>query len=220
MNVALAAVRAFGSFLQSKGFSHENPAGRIRTIRLSDPLAPQGLTRQEEAALLRGAGRMERGAHTEAQARAVLLLMLQAGLRISEVSALNVSDITLSQKKGMVIIRRGKWGSQREVPLNLDVRDALKVWMEVRPKVPTGSLFGLTKDALDDIVRKAAYAGRVENVHPHRLRHTFALNLINAGVPITQVARLLGHKHIEQTMRYTVPSEDQLASAVERVAWR
>jgi site-specific recombinase XerC len=86
---------------------------------------------------------MVNGARTEAWRRqairdkAIVYLLLYAGLRVSELCALEMSDIDLAPRSGQVLVRSGKGGKARAVPLNLDARRAVSDWQNVRGDYPT-----------------------------------------------------------------------------------
>ncbi len=109
-------------------------------------LAPKWLSRQDQHRLLRALQRAEQGANTErrraltARDAALVSLMLNAGLRVSETVDLDARDVTLSQRRGAVIVRFGKGGKRREVPLNRDARLAVAGWLRLRGS-GTGPLF-------------------------------------------------------------------------------
>ncbi len=69
------------------------------------------------------------------------------------------------------------------------------------------------------MIRTLADRAKLEEVTPHSLRHSFAKNLVNEGVGLEQVAKLLGHANLETTRLYTTPSEADLQAATEKVSW-
>lgn len=152
------------------------------------------------------------------------MLMLHTGLRISEVSNLRIGDISISPRKGEIIVRSGKGEKFRTVPLNLNVRNTLKTYLSVRPSVDHDYLFvgqkgeRLRPAGIYYLVKKYGYGARIGDVSPHTLRHTFGKNLVDAGVPLDRVATLLGHSSLNTTRIYTVPSRADLQEAVERIA--
>ncbi|MDT7947166.1 MAG: tyrosine-type recombinase/integrase [Thermoflexus sp.] len=155
---------------------------------------------------------------------AILSLMARAGLRVGEVVALELDDVELGARSGWARVRRGKGNKARRVPLNSDVRQALRDYLAVRPDAPTQALFvsraGGPMTARDvqrlvaELARRAGIPGRVT---PHVLRHTFATRAMEKGVDVATVAALLGHGSIATTSRYLHPSEARMAEAVEGV---
>jgi site-specific recombinase XerC len=156
---------------------------------------------------------------------AIVALMLHAGLRLAEAAHLALGDVELNERKGKVVVRRGKARKYREVPLNLDARKALEAYLEVRPESEDTHLFlsqkggALSSRAIQDRIAVYACKAGLEDVTAHTLRHSFAHNLVDAGVSLDRVAVLLGHESLDTTARYTRPEERDLAEAVSRVEW-
>ena len=120
VNLALAAVDHFNRFL-----------GLGPAIVSREPLAqsaPRALSGDEQRALVRAA---EAGKPRD---RAIVVLLLYTGLRLTELVALDVADARISARKGLLVVRSGKGDRYREVPLNRPVREALEVWLKVRAK--------------------------------------------------------------------------------------
>jgi integrase/recombinase XerD len=151
------------------------------------------------------------------------MLLLHTGLRVSEASSLQLSDIDISERKGQLTVRNGKGGKHRVIPLNADVGKALGTYLELRPDAAHDYLLvGKQKGRLKPwgiqyLASKYAYQARLDGVTPHTLRHTFAKNLVDAGVSLDKVATLLGHKNLNTTRMYTKPSTADLAEAVEKL---
>ena len=217
VNKALAGLRVFFGWLASTGQVRENPAAGIKNAVVGGAPAPRWLDRRQQAALVHA---VQDGGNLRDMA--IFGLMLHAGLRIGEVCALERGDIEISERKGLVRVRRGKGNKYREVPLNKTVRKMLAAWLE---KNPDGPLFpnrygkSLGVFGVEKLFKEYAYRAKLENVTPHTLRHTFCKNLIDMGVPIDQVAMLAGHSGLDTTKRYTAPSMADLQAAVDKVAW-
>lgn len=154
---------------------------------------------------------------------AAILLMLQAGLRVEEVTLVDIGDITLNERSGSVLIRSGKGDKERSVPLNLVARNALRAWLDLRPASVSAALFTgkesdrLTTRSLQRIVGELGVQIGVPDLTPHWLRYTFAKRLEVNGSPIAQISQLLGHKNIDTTRKYLRSSNEELQSAVEGV---
>lgn len=159
--------------------------------------------------------------------RAMIALMVWAGLREGEVIDLEVADIVISERKGEVIIRNGKGGKRRTVPLNKDARSALDAWIQIGPK---GSKLFVGKQGLPMGVRgiqhrvhEIAMDARIGHVAPHQLRHTFCKRMLNVNgsilgsASLIVVADLAGHSSLDTTRRYVQPGQDELAAALERL---
>jgi site-specific recombinase XerD len=211
VNLALAAIDHFYQFLG---------LDRAQVQREDLPQrSPRGLSHEEQKAFLRA---VERSPSLRNQALARLLFY--TGLRLSECAALNMGDILISARKGMVIVRSGKGETYREVPLNAEVRKALKEWLKERSKrSPTHSdpaLFlslkgrRLSPRAIDLILRQFGADAKLE-LSAHVLRHTCLTNLVRRGNDLVLVAEVAGHKRLETTRRYSLPSLEDRESAME-----
>ena len=157
----------------------------------------------------------------------IVALMLKAGLRVSEVVALALDDLILNDRSGKAVVRDSKKNKYREAPLNTDVRQALRAWLDVRPekgdRVFVGhgkSSTGLTTRSVHRLVGKYARLAGLESagVSPHTLRHTCGHNLVEAGVALDRVAAILGHEKLDTTALYTMPSDKELQREVEKIA--
>jgi site-specific recombinase XerD len=149
------------------------------------------------------------------------------GLRVSELVGLDTSDVAVSARKGRVTVRSGKGDAYREVALNAEVRGALEEWLAEReeyPKAGSAALFlnrkgsRLTTRAVDMIVRRFGEDAAIEKpVSAHILRHTCMTNLVRAGNDLVMVAEIAGHKRLETTRRYSLPSQADREAAMEGI---
>ena len=149
----------------------------------------------------------------------ILGVLLNTGLRVSELVALEIEDITFSERKGELRVRAGKGTKERTIPLNESCRKAIKAWYLVRlinkpSKVFTTQRGYATTRAVQTVLESIGESAHVENLTPHVARHTFAKNLINTGVSLEKVAMLLGHSSLDTTMVYTTPGMSDLDKAV------
>lgn len=167
----------------------------------AEPLAPA-----EVEAMI---GQCSRRAPTGIRNRAMITLLYRSGLRVSEVLALRPSDVDLD--KHTLRLLDSKSGHAQTRGFHPSADDALARWLDTRKSlgIKGGRLF-CTLDAgpiSDDYVRGllrrlAVKAGITKRVHPHGLRHTFAVELEQAGTPVTVISKLLGHSSIAVTARY------------------
>jgi integrase/recombinase XerC/integrase/recombinase XerD len=134
----------------------------------------------------------------------MILTLLQTGMRASELAAIKARDIDSEQ--GTVTIRAGKGGKSRILAASPELLEAL------------GLLIG-EKLGYQDVyrcVRQVGQRARVEDVHPHRFRHTFAHSFLAAGGDIGDLRVLLGHSSFAMTARYSSYFEGQRAVASHR----
>jgi len=183
--------------------------------------SPQGLERLDQRSLTRALERENIPRNV-----ALITLMLNTGLRISEVAALDIDDLTLGDRSGSLKVRLGKGGKSRTVPLNSDTRKALRDYLNGRTNGPVflsqrGKGTGrLTASGIRQVIDQYAYLAKLPELHPHALRHTFARNLLKTGEGLEMVAEILGHKSLNTTRIYTQPSEQDKANAVEKLSLR
>ena len=161
---------------------------------------PQILSREEVSRLI-GAARTLRG-------RTLLMTTYAAGLRVSEVCALQVADIESAPDRMCLKVRQGKGGQDRYTLLSPRLLEALRrYWCDRRPRQwlfpnPAGTA------PIDPTTAQRTYAAARDaaGIAPeggiHTLRHAFATHLLEAGVDLPTIQRLLGHGHISTTMRY------------------
>jgi integrase/recombinase XerC len=147
---------------------------------------------------------------------ASVMLMLH-GLRVEECSLVDVDDITLNERSGYVLVRNGKGSKERTVPLNLIARNALRLFLDLRPASASNNLFAITTRTLQRNVAQLGTQIGVPDITPHWMRYTFSKRLEINGTPLEAIRDLLGHNSIETTRRYLRSSLDELTSAVEGV---
>jgi site-specific recombinase XerD len=135
-----------------------------------------------------------------------LTTLYAAGLRINEAMHLKIADI--DSQRMMLSVRHGKGSKQRSVPLSPRLLDALRIyWKQYRPaslmfpgKTPE---IPYVATSIQKATREAAKkAGIKKRVTPHTLRHSYATGLLEAGVDILTISRLLGHASFQTTMVY------------------
>ncbi len=144
--------------------------------------------------------------------RAVLLCMIDLGLRAAEIAAMTTDGVDLTA--AVLRLRSPKQREIIEVPMSARVRDALANYLRsARPKSATSSLFVKRRAPVGGplksigvhgiVVRSAARAGLADQVRgTHVIRHSVATRLVNAGAPLKQIADLLGHRSIDTTAIY------------------
>ena len=147
----------------------------------------------------------------------MFLLMLRCGLRVGEIQALTLDDLFLKPRAGQLprLWLRGKGGYERVAYLSAQAVVAVQMWVEDRPKTTTPTLFlnrfnePLTVTGIQWRLRVHCRKAGIW-LTCHQLRHTFARHLIEAGVPITTIQRLLGHNRIRSTETYLHISDKQV----------
>jgi len=178
--------------------------------------APRALDEDGQRRLLRAAEA------APVRARALVMLMLFTALRISETVALDVEDVRITARTGVLVVL-GKGELRREVPLNALVRQVLDEWLEHRETLARDGERALwvsraggrrsARSADRDVRLVAAAAGLA--LSAHTLRHTCLTGLVRRGNDLVMVAELAGHQKLETTRRYTLPSAADRQRAVE-----
>ena len=232
INRKLAALSALMQWAVNSGKISSDPTQKIKLIRKVES-APKWLDKREQFALSRAIERDLQLARirfpkrwvTRRRDASLVLFMLNTGLRLNEAVSLQVEDVQFSERKGSVLVRNGKGSKQRSIPLNNEARQALKDWFEVRPEskfvwtvVEGDAGSSLSGRTVQRLIMRYAQEANLEDLSPHVLRHSFAKNLVNAGVGLEKVAALLGHESLNTTQIYVTPSEKDLELAVDTLA--
>ena len=220
----LAAVRTFLSYLRREEIIASDPAALVSTPK-REVRMPAHLSEAEMAKLIASA---DDSTPLGRRDRAILELFYASGLRLSELTGLDVEDVNLSAKMVRVL---GKGGKQRIVPFNGATAGALRAYLKDRallvqegqnrrPSSPShagDALFvnyrggRLTVRSVDRLVRRyaASFSTRV-GISPHALRHSFATHLLSRGADLRVIQELLGHARLSTTQRYTHVNAAQL----------
>lgn len=164
------------------------------------------LTPEEVAAIIGGCSRR---APTGIRNRALLTLLYRSGLRVSEILALRPSDVDMVRHT--IRLLDTKSGHAQTRHFHATAEDVLSRWLDTRKAfgIKGGKLFctlagtPMSDDYVRGLLRRlAAKASIDKRVHPHGLRHTFAVELEQDGTPITAISELLGHSSVAVTARY------------------
>lgn len=146
--------------------------------------------------------------------RAMFVLMLRCGLRICEVAALTLADLYLDEPHPR-LVAHGKNAKERSVYLSPQAERALRAYLTERPCVASEYVFlsylgdGLSTTAIHKrLMRYRDQAGVY--LSAHRLRHSFANDLLCADVPVTSIQKLLGHRWLETTQTYVAANDRQV----------
>lgn len=217
VNRKLAALRRFFLWARATGRVQELPTAGVKGTPMP-PRAPKALLKREVDRLIRAA---EQGGNN--RNLAIVLTLRHTGLRVGELCALRLGDLTISERQGSLLVRGGKGDRDRTLPLNRDVRQALSAYLAVRPQTTGDYVFigqrgePLQPQAVQLIIRQYAQRAGLSHVTPHVLRHSFAKHVLDAGEDLATVSRLLGHERLETTAIYTQPLARDLEEAVRRL---
>jgi integrase/recombinase XerD len=213
----VSAIRTYYGFLVGEGRVSDDPSDRLETPRRGRVL-PDTLSVREVEALLAAPGIDEPLGWRD---RALLELGYGAGMRVSELCGLGLTDLLLSDQLVRVF---GKGGKERLVPLGRSVIGSVSVYLHtLRPEIDRGKSRGrvllnargepLSRVGAWGIVKRAAErAGIRKRVTPHTLRHSFATHLLEGGADLRAVQEMLGHADLSTTQIYTHVDREYLRS--------
>jgi len=222
----LAAVRAFFKFLSRERELAENPAATVSTPKVPHTL-PRIMTEEEMNDFLDRVGQAaQSGDPALVRDRAILELLYASGLRVSELTGLDLRNVNFGD--GIVLVR-GKGDKERIVPFGSKARAAITAYLPVREKVlqenktRVTALFlnarggRLTPRSVDRLLKKhIRQFGPNVKVSPHSLRHAFASHLLAEGADLRAIQEMLGHKSLATTQKYTQVSIKQLMDVYDK----
>jgi len=192
----LNSTRTFYRFLKVNEYVTDDPSLLVAHPRYQ-LAAPRILTPTEYRAL-------RDAARNDARMFAIIELLLQTGIRIGELAALKISDIT---KEGLHIEAMEKH-EERIVPLNKRAQEALNNYLKIRPKAESDHLF-ITKSGKPFLIRNIRTAveryfrlAEIKSAKVNDLRHTFVAHHLKHGVSLVLISKVLGHKRLSTTERY------------------
>jgi site-specific recombinase XerD len=209
-----SAIRRFLDDAVRRGDLDANPA-----VSLGRPKRPQTLPKAlPERAIATVLDALDDPADPVAlRDRAILEVLYGAGLRVSELAGLDVTDVP----SGSFLRVTGKGGKMREVPLGGQARRALDRYLAAgrpalaSPDVGPSLWLGVRGGALDTRGIRRVVAGRL-GTFPHALRHSFATHLLEHGADLRSVQELLGHRELATTQIYTAVSRRHLRATYDR----
>lgn len=151
---------------------------------------------------------------TDPRDRAMFTLMLRCGLRIGEVANLRLTDLFLDETSPRILVH-GKGSRERSVYLSRQAERALRAYLQVRPRVASDCVFlsyqlrGLSTTGIHMRLVHYRVLAAVQ-LTAHRLRHSFANDLLASGAPVTTIQKLLGHRWLETTQIYVQANDQQV----------
>jgi len=218
LNRKLSVVRMFYKFLYTEGKIDHNPVEGVSSPRLGRKI-PSFLSEKEVEALLETPSVDEQYGIRD---RAILEVVYGAGLRISELINLNLTDLNL---KGGWVKVLGKGSKERIVPLGREACRWVRIYLRKRRTETTDKLslfcnrYGkrLSRQACWKIIKKYSQkAGITKKISPHTLRHSFATHLLSRDADLRFVQELLGHTNISTTQIYTHITQERLKKVYKK----
>jgi len=218
LNRKLSVMRMFYKFLYTEGKTDHNPVEGVSSPRLGRKI-PSFLSEKEVEALLEAPPIDEQYGSRD---RAILEVVYGAGLRISELINLNLTDLNL---KGGWVKVLGKGSKERIVPLGREACRWVRIYLRKRRTETTDKLslfcnrYGkrLSRQACWKIIKKYSQkAGITKKISPHTLRHSFATHLLSRDADLRFVQELLGHTNISTTQIYTHITQERLKKVYKK----
>jgi integrase/recombinase XerC len=210
----LSTLRSWFRFLVRRGVVEQNTARAVKSPRQPRKLA--GFLPVDEAIPMVDARGL--AGPRRARAAAILELLYASGLRVSELTGLDLGDV---DHQAMTVRVLGKGDKERIVPFGRGAARALAAYLGARADA-IGPVFlnarggRLTSRSVATLVKRAARAAGIERrVSPHTLRHTFATHLLDGGADLRVVQELLGHSRLTTTQRYTHVGSAQMMRAYD-----
>ena len=201
INGYFRALRTFFNWLEREELIIENPFKRLKAPKIDTKIV-QALTTPEIQKLFKACSGKSA---LDNRNKAILSMFLDTGLRISELTNLNIDDV--NKDDGSILVKHGKGGKQRIVRIGSTAQKSLWRYMTLYRKGKSNRLFlnrcgePLELNGMKILFRRL---GEIANVkfHPHQLRHTFAISFLRAGGDVFSLQYFLGHSTLQMTQRY------------------
>jgi integrase/recombinase XerC len=233
-SLRFSALRTFYKFLMRQGLVAASPIKNL-SLPKQEKRLPRFLTVQQMKDLLDAPQKLLQSHKKEKTAGrpvspgaalrdvAVLETIYSCGLRISELCGLRADDIDWSQQ---IVRVRGKGKKERLVPIGKPALDAMELYWKTCKQPPAGAspvFFSETRNRAPlhpvqlsrRLKQYLAIAGLDPHLTPHKLRHSYATHLLDAGADLRSVQELLGHAHLATTQIYTHVSTERLKKAYD-----
>jgi site-specific recombinase XerD len=202
---------AYFGWLHKEGLIEQNPCSNLSPVKCAKvvrlPYSDVEIEKIKEAC-------------STQRDKAIISFLLSTGCRISEMCALNREDIDLVNAECIV---HGKGNKERTVYISPVAMMNLKTYLSTRKDLCPALFTGkgterIAPGGVRFMLKGIEERSGVENVHPHRFRRTLATNLINRGMPIQEVAAILGHDKLDTTMKYVYIDSKNLKTAYQKYA--
>ncbi|HEB36085.1 MAG TPA: tyrosine recombinase XerC [Candidatus Aminicenantes bacterium] len=204
----LAAIRSFFQFCIKKKWLEDNPAKIVATPK-QEKHVPSFLSEDEMAQFL---DLPQTTQPLDLRDKAALELLYATGMRVSELTGINLDDLTFSERLVRV---RGKGKKERLIPFGKKAEDSLAFYIRSRPQINKGKIEAealflnyrgerLSSRSVERIVDKyICFTAVQRKISPHSLRHSFASHLLSRGADLRVIQELLGHESLATTQKYT-----------------
>ena len=214
INRKISSLKAYYRFLLKAGEIKVDPAQNIHNLKKGTPL-PVYIRQDKMDTLLYNLPPGER--FTDMRNRMVILLLYATGMRLSELTALKVSDIDFAGGRLKV---KGKRNKERIIPFSKELAREMETYLKKKEEAAPGTPWFIVTNrgvrAYPKLIYRIVHSGlsgyTADRKSPHVLRHTFATHLLNGGASLNAIKDLLGHADLSATQIYTHTSIEQLKS--------
>jgi site-specific recombinase XerD len=214
INRRIQALRKFYSFAVSQGWTLTNPAEDVPLLSEVVSQRSRFLSSEDIAHLLAVVKRSD-GRWSDRD-WSIVQVLIGAGLKVSELIELRLSDVHLDDDQPLLAIRGASDGSGRTVALEADVCDALREYLSTREAVTGVDHVFVNRDgqplstrSIQRLVHQYGRAAGLDRLTTQALRYVYARRVYKKSGDLRTVARLLGHRHLATTIRYLRPGPSQ-----------
>lgn len=194
------STKTFFKFLRNLSLINNDPAGSLEHP-LFETKPPRILTKMEYGAL-------RDAARGDIRMSAIIELLLQSGIRISELSKITLEDVRFEAENPNIYVRVDEGSVERTIPLTKSAMEAIKKYLEIRPKTQSKALF-ITKTGRPLLVRNIRTAidryfrlAGIKGAKVNDLRHTWVSHQLASGLSLSVISKLAGHKRVSTTEKY------------------
>ena len=199
---------SFFAWLENEDYIVKSPVRRIHKVkttrRVKETLTDENLEKLRDTC-------------SNVRDLAILELLISTGMRVGEITRLNISDMNFQERSCIGI---GKGNSEREVYFSAKSKMYIKKYLETRTDddealfvsfIKTYNRLGIS--GIEILIRNLGKEENINKVHPHKFRRTMATIAIDKGMPIEQVQKLLGHIKIDTTMEYAMVNQNNVKNS-------
>lgn len=218
----LGNLSLFFKWCVQRGYLKENPAKEIPSPKLESKI-PKHLTKEQSTLLIDWAKCYPYTKFYEKpRAVAILTTFLMTGIRLQELLNLKIDDINI--KENILFVQAGKGRKDRMIPINGQLKKYLESYLAIRSKINDKSVHffvsRISTGQMSNMVIKRLFqkikAKSGVHFHPHLLRHTFAVLMLEAGCNLFSVSRMLGHSDIKTTTIYLSATVSHLQEQISK----
>ena len=199
---------SFFTWLENEDYIVKSPVRRLHKVKamkkVKETLTDENLEKLRDTC-------------TNVRDLAILELLISTGMRVGEITRLNISDMNFQERSCIVL---GKGNSEREVYFSAKSKMYIKKYLEMRTDNNEALFVSLIKpynrlgiSGIEILIRNLGKEANINKVHPHKFKRTMATMAIDKGMPIEQVQKLLGHIKIDTTMEYAMVNQNNVKNS-------